>query len=363
VTGKMKCDPHNWAKILCLKERQEAGDKRPVGLDPRERKARTWYLTVIVLLYVGLITSFCLNVSLLLKTYPGNAGLGRKLELQQADSGKLPRENTIESEPLQLEYSYSTSCLVADSCTSGSYYSCAGRECRTCGVGFFQPQLGQTSCWPCPPNTTTDGPGTPSPAQCKQTDCVHRSTPGLAIVESPNYPGEFPAKTSCHWKVQPGHQGSLLIILPSLSLPPHCSHTLSVRKTDRKRPEEVFSSCSSTPDPVLLTAEGGELLIDFTTGDGDYSAGGFQLSIISVPDDLRHIIDAVKGQRSGTHLERIKQTLWGENQQGQHLVSHLLNLLKEKKPRTAVTDQGDNPLIEVIEETGDLGSYSGKYIY
>ena len=40
------------------------------SLDPHERRARRWYLTVIVLLYVGLITSFCLNVSLLLKSYP-----------------------------------------------------------------------------------------------------------------------------------------------------------------------------------------------------------------------------------------------------------------------------------------------------
>ena len=32
-----------------------------------ERTTRRWYLTVIVLLYIGLITSFCLNVSLLLQ--------------------------------------------------------------------------------------------------------------------------------------------------------------------------------------------------------------------------------------------------------------------------------------------------------
>ena len=40
------------------------------SLDFQERRTRRWYLTVIVLLYVGLITSFCLNVSLLLKSYP-----------------------------------------------------------------------------------------------------------------------------------------------------------------------------------------------------------------------------------------------------------------------------------------------------
>ena len=34
-----------------------------------ERRARKWYLIVIVLLYLGLLTSFCLNISLLMKDY------------------------------------------------------------------------------------------------------------------------------------------------------------------------------------------------------------------------------------------------------------------------------------------------------
>ena len=38
--------------------------------DPHERLTRRWYLMVIVLLYVALVTSFCLNVNLLLKRYP-----------------------------------------------------------------------------------------------------------------------------------------------------------------------------------------------------------------------------------------------------------------------------------------------------
>ena len=103
--------------------------------------------------------------------------------------------------------------------------------------------------------------------------------------------------------------------------------------------------------------------MEFTAGDGDYSAGGFQLSIISIPDDLRHIIDAVKGQGSDTQLERIQQTVWGDNQQGHHLMSHLLNLLREKQPRTTVPEQGDNPLIEVIEETVEGGNDIGQIIY
>jgi hypothetical protein len=188
-----------------------------------------------------------------------------------------------------------------------------------------------------------------SPAQCKHTDCVHRSTPGLAIVESPNYPAQFPAQTSCHWKVLPGQQGSLLIILPFLFLPPHCSHTLSIRKAPSRGSEEVFSSCSSTPEPVLLTSEGEELWVDFSAGEGNFTAGGFQLSLLSIPDDFRYMIDAIAQQGSESQLDRIRQTIWGNNQQEKQLVNHLLNLLS---PKVREQEHGDNPLIEVVEERG-----------
>ena len=43
---------------------------RVLGINVGDIKARKWYLVVILLLYIGLITSFCLNISLLLRTYP-----------------------------------------------------------------------------------------------------------------------------------------------------------------------------------------------------------------------------------------------------------------------------------------------------
>ena len=66
----VKCfSNNNWGfSYLVAKDMQTT--KTPVILNPSERKAGRWYLTVIVLLYVGLVTSFCLNVSLLLKIYP-----------------------------------------------------------------------------------------------------------------------------------------------------------------------------------------------------------------------------------------------------------------------------------------------------
>ena len=95
--------------------------------------------------------------------------------------------------------------------------------------------------------------------------------------------------------------------------------------------------------------------MDFTARDGDYSAGGFQLSLLSIPDDLRYLIDGITGQGSDSKLDRIRQTVWGNSQQDKLLVNHLLHLLsangRDKQLKTIRQD--DSPLIEVVEERRD----------
>ena len=63
-----------------------------------ERTTRRWYLTVIVLLYIGLITSFCLNVSLLLQ----------EPVVTEVDDGE-PRQILVPATP---EAPHTTACLV-----------------------------------------------------------------------------------------------------------------------------------------------------------------------------------------------------------------------------------------------------------
>jgi hypothetical protein len=150
----------------------------------------------------------------------------------------------------------------------------------------------------------------------------------------------------------PGKTGSFLLILPSLSLPPHCSHTLSVRRIANTGDQEVFSSCSSTSSPVILTAEGGELWVDFSAGEGIVTAGGFQLYLLSVPDNFRYIIDTVKDHGSEHQLDILRKMIWGNNQKEKHLVNHLVKLLslqvREKEAQRI--ELLDKPLIEVMED-------------
>ena len=91
--------------------------------------------------------------------------------------------------------------------------------------------------------------------------------------------------------------------------------------------------------------------MDFIAGDGITAAGGFQLSLLSVPDDLRYIIAAATGQGSGNQLDRIRNQIWGNNQQEQKLLSHLVKLLAPQlsEKEFKKSEQEDNPLI-VVEE-------------
>ena len=92
--------------------------------------------------------------------------------------------------------------------------------------------------------------------------------------------------------------------------------------------------------------------MDFIAGEGIVTAEGFQLSLLSVPDNFRYIIDSVKDQESGHQLDRIRKKIWGNNQQEKHLLNHLVKLLslqarEREVQRIKVVDK---PLIEVIED-------------
>ena len=83
--------------------------------------------------------------------------------------------------------------------------------------------------------------------------------------------------------------------------------------------------------------------MDFIAGDGNMSAGGFQLSLLSVPDDFRYV--AATGQGEGNQMDRIRKQIWGNNQQEKKLVNHLVKLLSSQ----VKTEGGENSLI-VVEE-------------
>ena len=81
---KLRCPPPGWAVAnVFSKPYIPSNNPREGSRDLRGRIAPRWYLTVIVLLYIGLITSFALNISLLLINYPEPSAPGLNLSKHQ----------------------------------------------------------------------------------------------------------------------------------------------------------------------------------------------------------------------------------------------------------------------------------------
>ena len=77
-------------------------------------------------------------------------------------------------------------------CETGNYWKCDIDECTPCPQGFYQPQWGQTSCWPCPYNTTTDADGATQPTDCK------RKTLGVTVQSGADDNDKGKGEKLCH---------------------------------------------------------------------------------------------------------------------------------------------------------------------
>lgn len=324
----------------------------------RARVSRKWYLVVIVLLYVGLLASFSLNVTLLMRK-PVNV----RIPEMDKDYGNFPEPTASTPEmkrstqrPSQLGFAYTTPCLVTVPCESGYMYDCNSGECQQCPGGSYQPQWGQTSCWPCPANTTTDLPGAASLDLCKSHSCPFYAKEGVGIMESPNYPRNFPTGGECRWRVSPGHTRRVLLILPRLTLPPDCSASFTVSRSELGQSSTVFSSCSSTQHPVILTGQSNNLWVEFKAGHKS-TAQGFQLTVLSVQEELGYLVDAIINTGD---IQTFDTDQGGGNlsQEDKILLSRLLLLLNpsyqaqplQHKDVIQSNIRHKKPVIEVLED-------------
>lgn len=127
-------------------------------------------------------------------------------------------------------------------------------------MGTYQTEFRQNYCISCPGNTTTDFDGATSVSQCKSeyenycfvfsffsdmglnliwSACVRldRQCGGelgefMGYIESPNYPGNYPANVECTWNINPPSKRKILIVVPEIFLPSEdeCGDVLVMRK-------------------------------------------------------------------------------------------------------------------------------------
>ena len=94
------------------------------------------------------------------------------------------------------------------------------------------------------------------------------------------------------------------------------------------------------------------------TQPSSIEATGFMISLITVPDDLIPVIQAVLDQGHGEQVDRIRNNIWGNTLHDRQLVNHLMKLLSPPV-RDSTFDQRElkekTPLIEVVEESENTG--------
>ena len=102
--------------------------------------------------------------------------------------------------------------------------------------------------------------------------------------------------------------GGLLMMIPSLNLPPNCSHYVTITSEDGH--STLFQSCKTRMSPVMFPIKQTGIRIEFS-GSGSSTAPGFLMSVVTVSRDLEYIITGAMDQADSdtSMVARLVQTM------------------------------------------------------
>ncbi|KAI2649440.1 Signal peptide, CUB and EGF-like domain-containing protein 3 [Labeo rohita] len=151
----------------------------------------------------------------------------------------------------------------------GHYYNTSVHRCIRCPHGTYQAEFRQNYCISCPGNTTTDFDGAISVSQCKNRECGGEIGEFIGYIESPNYPGNYPANVECIWTINPPHKRKILIVVPEIFLPSEdeCGDVLVMRKNGSATSITTYETCQTYERPIAFTARSRRLWINFKSND------------------------------------------------------------------------------------------------
>ncbi|XP_015267755.1 PREDICTED: signal peptide, CUB and EGF-like domain-containing protein 2 isoform X3 [Gekko japonicus] len=202
-------------------------------------------------------------------------------------------------------------CETKVQCSPGHFYNTTTHRCIRCPVGTYQPEFGQHYCIACPGNTTTDYDGSTNVTQCKDRHCGGELGEFTGYIESPNYPGNYPANTECTWMINPPPKRRILIVVPEIFLPieDECGDYLVMRKSSSSNSVTTYETCQTYERPIAFTSRSKRLWIQFKSNEGN-SAKGFQVPYVTYDEDYQELIeDIVRDGRlyaSENHQEILK---------------------------------------------------------
>ncbi|XP_070546934.1 signal peptide, CUB and EGF-like domain-containing protein 1 isoform X3 [Ptychodera flava] len=204
-------------------------------------------------------------------------------------------------------------CTVRERCVPGSYYNISTHSCQECPIGTYQPDFTQNFCIRCPGSTTTDERGASEPTACKDRTCGGVIDDFTGYIESPNYPGDYPANIECIWSIVPPKGRRILVVVPEIFLENNqndpCGDQLVMRKSSSPYSVTTYESCKAYSVPIAFTARSRRLWIRFKT-NSDVSAKGFQIPYVTYDENYQDLIaDIVRDGRlyeSDHHQEILK---------------------------------------------------------
>uniref|UniRef100_A0A7N4PA96 Signal peptide, CUB and EGF-like domain-containing protein 2 n=1 Tax=Sarcophilus harrisii TaxID=9305 RepID=A0A7N4PA96_SARHA len=202
-------------------------------------------------------------------------------------------------------------CEAKVQCSPGHFYNTTTHRCIRCSAGTYQPEFGKNYCISCPGNTTTDFDGSTNVTQCKNRHCGGELGEFTGYIESPNYPGNYPANTECTWTINPPPKRRILIVVPEIFLPieDECGDYLVMRKTSSSNSVTTYETCQTYERPIAFTSRSKKLWIQFKSNEGN-SAKGFQVPYVTYDEDYQELIeDIVRDGRlyaSENHQEILK---------------------------------------------------------
>ncbi|XP_074473089.1 signal peptide, CUB and EGF-like domain-containing protein 2 isoform X4 [Sebastes fasciatus] len=202
-------------------------------------------------------------------------------------------------------------CETKVQCSPGHHYNTSTHRCIRCPTGTYQGEFGQNYCSACPGNTTTDFDGSTNIMQCKNRHCGGELGDFTGFIESPNYPGNYPANVECTWTINPPPKRRILIVVPEIFLPieDECGDFLVMRKSSLSNSVTTYETCQTYERPIAFTSRSKRLWIQFRSNEGN-SGKGFQVPYVTYDEDYQELIeDIVRDGRlyaSENHQEILK---------------------------------------------------------
>ncbi|XP_045219436.2 signal peptide, CUB and EGF-like domain-containing protein 1 isoform X3 [Macaca fascicularis] len=202
-------------------------------------------------------------------------------------------------------------CEAKVHCSPGHHYNTTTHRCIRCPVGTYQPEFGQNHCITCPGNTSTDFDGSTNVTHCKNQHCGGELGDYTGYIESPNYPGDYPANAECVWHIAPPPKRRILIVVPEIFLPieDECGDVLVMRKSASPTSITTYETCQTYERPIAFTSRSRKLWIQFKSNEGN-SRKGFQVPYVTYDEDYQQLIeDIVRDGRlyaSENHQEILK---------------------------------------------------------